>query len=396
MEQQSTYTFNPQKKWASLQESITLKLFVIGILVLILLIPATWIKSLIKERQSRAEGVMEEVAEKWSGRQTLSGPVLVLPFTAFEKINKGNGIVETIEKTDYAFFLPEELKVKGEVNPQTLHRGIFDAVVYTTELSTQATFAKPDLKSLNIAEEHVQWEHAAMIFGITDIGGISTTPVVRIGNRDLTAEPSANVGISIRDYKKDYTDEDEVRYTRLNAPAEFSSNGIVAKLNWQSSEDFNGQVSIKLNLRGSERLNFVPTGKATSVALNGPWADPSFDGEFLPEKREITPDGFTAAWNVLHFNRPFAQQWIGKGTQLASADFGLKLLVPVDQYQKSIRTSKYAQLIIILTFVALFLVEITQKIRIHPFQYILIGAALIIYYTLLLSISEQLGFSIAY
>ncbi len=130
--------------------------------------------------------------------------------------------------------------------------------------------------------------------------------------------------------------------------------------------------------------------------MNGSWNNPSFVGDFIPASSTITDTTFDATWNVLHFNRPFAQQWISDGKELKGSDFGVKLLVPVDQYQKSIRTAKYAILMILLTFVALLLVEITQKIRIHPFQYILIGAALIIYYTLLLSVSEHLGYDWAY
>jgi inner membrane protein len=99
---------------------------------------------------------------------------------------------------------------------------------------------------------------------------------------------------------------------------------------------------------------------------------------------------------VLHFNRPFAQQWTESNQHLSGSEFGVKLLIPVDQYQKSTRSSKYGALIIILTFIALFLVEMIRKIRIHPFQYILIGAALTMYYTLLISFSEHVGYNIAY
>ena len=130
--------------------------------------------------------------------------------------------------------------------------------------------------------------------------------------------------------------------------------------------------------------------------MSGPWADPSFDGEFIPQAREVTDTGFSATWKVLHFNRPFSQQWVDDNQNLSGATFGLKLLLPVDQYQKSMRTSKYGVLIIALTFISLFMVEVTQKIRIHPFQYILIGVALIIYYSLLLSISEHMGYDLAY
>ena len=153
---------------------------------------------------------------------------------------------------------------------------------------------------------------------------------------------------------------------------------------------------MKLDLKGSKRLDFVPSGKTTDVKLTGTWKDPSFDGVFIPVDRTINENGFAAVWKVLHFNRPFSQQWVNTNQTLSGADFGVKLLVPVDQYQKSMRTAKYGILVILLTFIALFLVEITNKIRIHPFQYILIGAALTIYYTLLLSLSEHFGYNVAY
>jgi inner membrane protein len=167
-------------------------------------------------------------------------------------------------------------------------------------------------------------------------------------------------------------------------------------LDWTTAADFKENTSIDISLKGSRNLDFVPVGKTTAVSLKSSWPDPSFDGEFLPDNREITAEGFTASWKVLHFNRPFSQQWTEREQPLDGANFGVTLLMPVDQYQKSMRTAKYSILIILLTFIALFLVEITQKIRIHPFQYILVGAALTIYYTLLLSISEQLGYNAAY
>jgi inner membrane protein len=153
---------------------------------------------------------------------------------------------------------------------------------------------------------------------------------------------------------------------------------------------------MKLPLKGSSSMNFSPVGKTTEVELSGPWTSPSFDGEFLPDERTIDGKGFQAKWKILHYNRPFSQTWTGRGKNLSGSDFGAKLLIPVDQYQKSMRTSKYSILVIMLTFVALFMVEIMRKIRIHPFQYILIGAALIIYYSLLLSFSEQVGYNWAY
>lgn len=376
-----------------IQESIMVKLFSIGFLVLVLLIPSSWIDDLIYERQHRAEEVIEEISEKWSDSQTLSGPILMIPYTYYEKIKKGKDDFETIQKTEHAFFLPESLRIAGTIEPQILHRGIYEAVVYGADLDVRATFNQPDFKILDVPEKNVQWQNAQLIFGITDIGGIRTNPVYIVGGQQLTSEPSNNLGVSIKKFPKAIHD-----YYSSSTDTEnnYSKSGIVTKLNWASATDFKGDVKLSLSMRGSERLNFVPTGKSTTVSLHGPWSEPSFDGKFLPDTREIHENDFKATWNVLHFNRPFAQAWTGNGTKLVDSEFGLRLLVPVEQYQKTMRTSKYAQLIIILTFVALFLVEITKKIRIHPFQYILIGVALIIYYTLLLSISEQVGFTIAY
>ena len=155
------------------------------------------------------------------------------------------------------------------------------------------------------------------------------------------------------------------------------------KLPWRTQEDLAEHVPFYRS-KGSTLL-LCSVGKTTEVSLQGPWASPSFDGDFLPASREITETGFAANWKILHYNRPFSQEWVGNNQTLTGAEFGVKLLIPVDQYQKSIRTAKYGILVILLTFISLFMVEIMKKVRIHPFQYILVGAALSIYYSLLLS-----------
>jgi inner membrane protein len=373
-----------------IQESIMLKLFSIGLLTIILLIPAAGIQELINERQQRASEVIQEVADKWSGNQTISGPVLVIPYRKQEVIDRGKDgkeIKETIEK---AFFLPEALDIKGNVTPEILHRGIFDAIVYESSLNINSTFNTPDFKKLSIPEDMILWNGAYVTFGITDLRGISDNPSLNVVGKSFTLEPSNNIGFNVRS-------------GRLESPSiagaeksHVASSGIVAKLNWESQPLFDGKVTMDLKLKGSQRLDFIPLGKTTNVQLKGPWSDPSFDGEFLPKSREISKEGFAATWKILHFNRPFSQQWAEANQELGGANFGVKLLMPVDQYQKSTRTSKYGLLIILLTFIALFLVEITQKVRIHPFQYILIGSALIIYYTLLLSLSEHVGYNVSY
>lgn len=377
-----------------IQESIMVKLFSIGFLIIILLIPSSWIGDMIVERQQRAEQVMSEVSDKWSGTQIISGPILVIPYRKQEVIDHGKEGKEIREHVEKAFFLPEQLDINGTIKPEILHRGIFDAVVYESGLTFKSTFKQPDFKGLDVADDMVLWKSAYMIFGITDLRGISDNPTFTVGDKTLTAEPSNNIGVTVkRTPDKTYA---EITYETQEQRNAASSNGIIVRLDWEDATLFRENVAIKLNLKGSRRLDFVPVGKTTAVNLSGPWNDPSFDGEFLPATRVISESGFKATWKVLHFNRAFSQQWTGDNEQLSGADFGVKLLIPVDQYQKSIRTSKYGVLIILLTFVALFLLEITQNIRIHPFQYILIGAALTIYYTLLLSFSEHIGYNMAY
>jgi inner membrane protein len=377
-------------KW--IQESIMVKLVSIGFLILILLIPSSWIESLIYERQQRANDAVDEVSSKWSGSQTISGPVLIIPFKSQQVIDRGKDGKETVEYIEKAHFLPEELKIDGVLAPEKLRRGIFDVVVYESALKVNATFGKPDFKKFNAADDMILWNDAYLVFGITDLRGISDNPLFRVGDQQLTAEPSNHIGVSVKK-SVDTRNENFVYNEKDHQP---STNGIVAKLNWENAESFRGDFNLTLNLKGSRRLDFIPAGKTTDVKISGEWNSPSFDGEFLPTTREISGQNFNATWKVLHFNRPFAQSWTEQDQELSGADFGVRLLVPVDQYQKSIRTAKYSVLIILLTFMSLFLVEITQKIRIHPFQYILIGAALTIYYTLLLSFSERVGYDWAY
>lgn len=376
-----------------IKESITVKLLSIGFLVIILLIPTAWIINLMEERQERAELVITEVSNKWSGDQTLSGPILVVPYTFRETVKVNNETIDVKESTKTAYFLPEILEIKGTVNPEILSRGIFDVAVYESSLQMNAKFTKPDFKKLEISPEMVLWKDAYMIVAISDLRGISKTPPqITSGSQSFTAEPAQNVGISIRKLVRQINE----RASNSSEHTAVSSTGIIVPLNMNTEQGMLSEIEINFNLKGSNSLNFIPSGKTTSVKLNGTWTDPSFDGEFLPTNREITSAGFTADWDILHFNRPISQQWKESDLKLTGSEFGLKLLVPVDQYQKSIRTSKYGILVILLTFIALFLVEITSKIRIHPFQYILIGAALIIYYTLLMSLSEHVGYTIAY
>jgi inner membrane protein len=377
-------------------ESVMIKLFSIGFMMLILMIPASWIEDLISERQTRADGVMREVSDKWSGSQTLSGPVLVIPFTKIEKskrLDNGKQIEDIIETRHKAYFLPENFNAAGKVKPQVLHRGIFDVAVYESEISMDVQFISPDFTSWNIPDEQVHWHEAVLVNGISDLRGIDADPVIESGTGKFMAEPSSNIGIYFNPFVASPVLNEAQPAGTENIPL---SSGIMVPLGWKSREDFTSHFKVQLSLKGSESLYFIPVGKSTQVNLSGPWSSPGFEGKLLPADRSVDDSGFSAVWKVLAFNRPFSQKWIDLEQSLGGSEFGVRLLIPADQYQKSTRTAKYHALIIILAFTALFLVEITSKIKIHPFQYILIGVALIVYYTLLLSLSEHIGYNAAY
>jgi inner membrane protein len=372
-------------------ESIMVKLFSIGFLILILLIPSSWIEDLIRERQYRSDEVIREVSDKWSGPQILSGPVLRIPFTKKEKIktwHDGKQVEEIMETKHYAYFLPD-YRVKSDITTEVRKRGIFEVVLYKSGIDMQAQFATPDFSTWNIPDEQVYWKEAVLLNGISDLRGIGENPVVKTGEQTLISEPLSDIGISVNQYPQANASQ------AVDGASVYTTSGIITPLGWLSRPEALMNVSVNLNLKGSESLYFVPTGKSTEVTSTSTWASPSFEGKLLPE-HTVTDSGFTAVWKVLSFNRPFSQKWMDRDQTLSGSEFGVRLLITADQYQKSTRTAKYGVMIILLAFTALFLVEITTKTRIHPFQYILIGAALIIYYTLLLSFSEQVGYNTAY
>lgn len=359
-----------------LRESIMVKLFTIGFLLLLLLIPKAWINSLIEERQSRINEAINEVSDKWSGSQTICGPILVLPFTkatsTLVEVSKNNYQNKIVYTEEEAFFLPEKLLVNGTLLPEHRHRGIFDVIMYSSKFNISGTFARPDIKQLGLTTDQVHWEKAYLVHSISDLRGISDIPSVNINGKTWSSEPLSK--------------ESNPELFKRAIATPFVLNNTDSVFRFETT----------LAIKGNSSLRFYPMGKLTKVQLKGQWNNPKFDGHYLPAQHIITNDSFNATWQVLHFNRPFPQAWIDAPSDIEKTAFGVDLIMPVDQYQKSMRTAKYGILIVLLTFLSLFLMELIVKVNIHPFQYTLIGSALIVYYILLLSLAEHTGFNTAY
>jgi inner membrane protein len=360
-----------------LKESVTVKLIFIGVLVLILLIPSVLIQNLIQERSSRQDDTEKQVSDQYSGDQLVQGPVLVIPYKKRIKESDAAGKEITKEVIKNVFVLPNELSYNANMTPDVLHRGIFEVVVYNSTIKVSGNFTRADLNLLSISPDQLMPEKARLLFSISDLKGLRTNPQFKLAGQVATAEPAFGDNVF--------------------------ANGLQVAVNLTGMMDKVIPFDFNLELKGSQELSFLHLGKTTDVAVKGNWGSPSFDGRYLPDTRKIDPktNTFEAKWRMLYYNRPFPQQWADDYSILSTkkaddATFGVKLRLPVDQYQKTMRSSKYAILIIMLTFISLFLTEMIARQKVHVFNYILIGATMIIYYTLLLSFSEQLGFTLAY
>ena len=358
---------------AWLRASTMVKLAIVGVLVLLLLIPTFMLEGLIRERESTRTVAVNEVSDKWGGVQTISGPMLSVPFLV--RITTKDGKDKT--STAYAHVLPDNLTVTGSLQPEQRSRGLFQVMLYNARLTISGTIPRPSAERLGIAPADMQWDKAFVSVGVTDMKGINDQIDLRVDGKALVVEP----GIPTTDVLE---------------------SGVSARTPLGDSIRF----TCGLNINGSSDLYFMPFGKQTTVSLTSPWSTPSFVGASLPDQRTTGPKGFTATWKLLQYNRNYPQQGTGAflnrqaGEQsnsiAANTAFGVRLLLPVDEYQKTMRSAKYAVMFIIITFAAFFFVEILNKQRIHPIQYLLVGFAVCLFYLLLLAISEHVSFNIAY
>ena len=353
-----------QGKW--MKYSISARLIIIGFLVMLLLIPSFMIRSLIRERQDRRDDAISEVSEKWGQTQTITGPILSIPYTKYFTTEDN----ETSTKTMYTHILPDFLEIDGTIHPEVRNRGIYEVVLYNSELHFNGKVLIPDLGDLKIPTKDIIWKNAFISVGITDMKGIEELITFEIDDDDYLA----NSGIETND-------------VIISGVSKIINN-------IKPNHDF--EFSFNLNINGSNGLTLTPVGKETNVTISSDWISPSFIGHFIPTDHEINENGFTANWKVLHSNRNFPQKWVGSKHKIEEFSFGVDLLIPVDEYQKNMRTAKYAFMFISLTFLSFFMIELLNKKIIHPIQYLLIGFSLLVFYSLLLSISEHISFKYAY
>ncbi len=373
------------------KSKILIKGFIIGVLVLLLIIPTIFVQNLVEEREQRQKEAITEVSSKWAGHQVLTGPFIVLPYWQTDS----DTAVRKIRSKHFAYFLPDVLAVNGTITPKEKYRGIYKVMLYNSKVTLSGSFKGINLQQLNIRPEDIIWNEAFVKFNLADVKGLNEEMLLRWNNQQLNLSPQSF--------------NDNSGSNGLTATLPLNEAGQIGAINFSSEIDING----------SEQLMVTPVGKSTSVTIQSTWPHPSFKGDILPQTSQVKDNGFSATWKSMAHKRAFPQQWkdnayvlgkvpggtdvstrsidaVSNNNHISAAAFGADLFVPVNNYQKTMRSVKYAILCILLTFSAFFLIETTNKRSVHPFQYGLIGMALVVFYVLLLSFSEYVGFTISY
>lgn len=345
---------------------ILYKAIVTGILIMVMLIPMIFVSNLVSERAIRRAAVEKDVSSKWAAPQTVSGPYLHVPYKKMIAGSDG----KPFATAGYFFILPEQLSITGNIDTEERKRSIYKVLLYKTQVSGTGSFQVQIPK--DIKADEVQWNEIKLCMGISDFKGIEQKIDVSFKNNQLSLLP----GLPNTD---------------------IDSNGLSVQVPLAATDigttiAFNTHIA----LRGSGQLHFMPLAGNSQFSLHSKWLSPSFDGNIIPTSRKVDKNGFSANWSFNKANLPFSTLVTNAKTIHASLAFGVSLLQPGNEYAQTDRCSKYALLLIGLSFALFFIMEIMQKKPVHAVQYVLVGMALIIFYTLLLSISEIASFDLAY
>jgi inner membrane protein len=359
-----------------MRNSATARLSVMAVLAIMLLVPLGWVRSIVSERATRRAEAVTEVSGTWGGPQIVGGPVLTVPYTVTWVDNAGRQ-QRTLGR---ACFLPRNVQIDGQVTTDLRRRGIFEVPVYRTTLKVSGVFVRPDLDWVRPAPEHIDWDRASVQVGLGDPRGVARRAALQWrGSAVPFAGGADDIGL-IR--------------AGLHAPTP-SLDELAAGTELP--------FSFTLEVNGTRDLRFLPAAGETAVTLASAWPHPSFSGTALPETRAVAGNGFTAQWRVQDFGRAYPAQWSTAevnrdqlASQAGESAFGVSLIQPVDIYQQAERAVKYSVLFVVLTFLVFFLWEIFSATLLHPMQYAIVGAAICVFYLLLLSISEHTGFDRAY
>ena len=353
-----------------IQNQLLGKLIALAVLVAITWIATMFVWGVVQDRENRKAEASYETSAQWSRPQTIAGPVLTVPVEKTSVTTTGEAVVHTVTLT----LLPKELTYDSSIETQILKRGIYETPVYTTTVNGSGGFDLSDIEQENARDTRILWDQAVVSINVSDPRGITSMVALTFGEETYDLLPASE-------------------FSALD------SSGVHAIVPINPHKE-TYQFSFALPLKGSQELSFLPLGENTEVAVSSNWNAPSFIGEFLPEERSISEEGFEARWHVTSYGKNLPQTWTGslagEKNTLHSKAFGVALYQEVNFYTMVNRATKYSILFIALTFLSFFMYEVLAGLRIHPMQYLLVGLAIALFYLLLLSFAEIIGFLSAY
>jgi inner membrane protein len=335
----------------------------------LLLVPLMMVSDLVSERASYRSLVEDSLRQSTSGPQKLIGPLIAVPATEiYTEVEDDKKVVR--KRQYYRYWLPESLSVEGKQNVEPRQIGIYEGQVWHTALAVKAQFDRSKLEAL--AEENVTLGEPFLVLAVGDSRGIGVVEAPELNGMSVTVEPGSGLHSDL---------------PGLHIP--LSGTALGAKT---------FSLSMTLNLNGTGSFSVVPVGRNSELALTSNWPHPGFLGDFLPVQREITEKGFNARWQSSWFATDLGSQF-NRGYRVSwdsLPSFRVSVATPADQYQLTDRAIKYAILLIALTFMAFFVFETLTALRLHPMQYLLVGLSLVMFYLVLLALSEHIGFTRAW
>ena len=346
--------------------SMGLKLLLVSALALLMTIPSLFVNGLVEERTKRAKEVIQEISSRAGGSQTFLGPSLSIPYSMASPY-KGASPTPGV----YVVF-PAKGDASIKVRSEERHRSLFKAPVYEANLKFDATFDLTGVPAAAPAGAELDWTRATIVIGVSDVRGALADGTLTANGKTVAFLPAEDPG-------------------EPNPRLPLAYFGVRTSELTQPNAIFN--VTANMSFSGAQRLAVLAYGKSTHLTVEGDWPGPGFDGGFLPVKRTVSAQGFTAEWSVPFMARGIAAE--GTNSEVSALDstaMGISFIEMADPYQSVSRALKYALLFIGLLFLSYFVFEATAGKRVHPAQYVLVGIAHMIFYLLLLSLAERVGF----
>lgn len=352
----------------------------------VLTIPLFSVWLLVYDRKSQSEEATASITQGWGGAQLINGPLLVIPYraTASETVvENGQSVTRSRDVTRELTLAPEDVGLITDVGPQVRKRSIYEAVVYDARVSGKARFAfPPDLAHTGIDPSKMDMARAELRFGLSDPRGLGANPHVAVGGKPLRLLPGGG------------------------------SNGGRGFFAWMDATGLTAAplaVDFAYDFRGNGSLSLAPQAGDTRWAVHSSWPSPSFGGAFLPADRQISQKGFDATYRIgnLALGRSLVSTADPGGANPPntpdaspsdpdSQNAQISLIQPVDPYSQVNRATKYGFLFIGFTFLALLMFDVIGGVRVSAVEYLLMGAALVLFFVLLLAFAEVIGFALAY